>query len=351
MGTPVKTQATQTSVAAATQAHDRLWPIRYKPLPDELLSCWLVRLAHGHGMKVQTFCHAIFGKRLQVWNRDIDRLAPPWLLDELSLRTGTPYSAVAGTTLRTYEGMLYRKFRTAGPLHWILVLQMYHRKRLGFGLQYCPSCLSEDAMPYFRKRWRVALNTVCNVHRTLLQDRCPNCEAAVAAHRIDFSRFESAEDATVPFCHQCNFDLRIAPAVEPVSYDAASFSAMLTAGNEIDAGATGEWSLDRYAVFHQLCKIMTTRYKHVGLRDFVLNEIGARDIVLTHGHVSFEMRPIAERHHLLQLSAWLLVDLEPRLHAAWRSGAVRYNVLTKDFPGIPDWYGRIVKKFENWRAR
>jgi len=25
-----------------------LWPIRYKPLPDELLSSWLVRLAHGH---------------------------------------------------------------------------------------------------------------------------------------------------------------------------------------------------------------------------------------------------------------------------------------------------------------
>jgi hypothetical protein len=29
-----------------------LWPIRYKPFDDELLSCWLVRLAHGHGLKV-----------------------------------------------------------------------------------------------------------------------------------------------------------------------------------------------------------------------------------------------------------------------------------------------------------
>lgn len=132
MGTSVKTKATQASIAAARPAADHLWPIRYKPLPDELLSSWLVRLAHGHGLKVQTFCNAIFGERLQVWNRDIDRLAPSWLLNELSLRTGTHYSAAASTTLRNYEGLLYRKFRTAGLLHWILVLQMYHRKRLGF---------------------------------------------------------------------------------------------------------------------------------------------------------------------------------------------------------------------------
>lgn len=351
MGTSIKTQATQTHVAVARQAHDRLWPIRYKPLPDELLSCWLVRLAHGHGMKVQTFCNVIFGERLQVWNRDIDRLAPPWLLNEMSVRTGTPYPATASTTLRAYEGLLYRKFRSAGPLHWMLVLQMYHRKRLGFGLQYCPTCLSKDYTPYFRKCWRLALNTVCSAHNTLLQDRCPRCGAAVVPHRVDFSRFDPLADVPVSVCHQCDFDLRTAPAVEPIYYDSASSNVMRDACNDVDAGATRSWSIDRYVVFHQLCKIMTTRYKHAGLRDFVLNEIGARDIVLTQGHVSFEMRPIQERHHVLQLTAWLFVNLEPRLHAAWDSGAVRYSLLTKDLRDIPDWYEQIVSKFVNWRAR
>lgn len=70
---------------------ESLWPIRYKPLPDELLSSWLVRLAHGHGLKVQTFCNLIFGNKLQVWNRDIDRLAPEWLIAELSSKTGASY--------------------------------------------------------------------------------------------------------------------------------------------------------------------------------------------------------------------------------------------------------------------
>lgn len=351
MGTSIQAQATQTSLVVGRQAGDRLWPIRYKPLPDELLSCWLVRLAHGHGMKVQTFCNAIFGERMQVWNRDIDRLAPPWLLNELSHRTGTPYPITTSTTLRTYEGKLYRKFRSAGPLHWILVLQMYHRKRLGFGLQYCPKCLSEDATPYFRKRWRVALNTVCSIHKILLQERCPKCDAAVAAHRIAFNQLNPAQDVTMALCHQCNFDLRNASAVEATWYDATSRAAMLCASIGVEDCAPGEWSLDRYAVFHQLCKLMTTRYEHVSLRDFVMKEIGAQHIALTQGHVSFEMRPIAERHHLLQLTAWLLADIEPRLRAAWRCGAVRYNVLTKDFPDSPGWYDQIVGKFANWRVR
>ena len=141
-----------------------LWPIHYKPLPDELLSCWLVRLAHGHGMKVQTFCNILFGNRLQVWNRDIDRLAPPWLVDELSRRTGTPLSASYATTLRAYEGQLFTKSKDSGALAWIQTLKMYHRKREGFGLQFCGACLADRPMPYFRKAWRVAFNTICTKH-------------------------------------------------------------------------------------------------------------------------------------------------------------------------------------------
>lgn len=352
MGTSVKTQATQTSIAALSLADKRLWPIRYKPLPDELLSSWLVRLAHGHGMKVQTFCNAIFGERLQVWNRDIDRLAPPWLLNELSLRTGTPYAVVTDTTLRTYEGLLYRKFRSAGPLHWILVLQMYHRKRLGFGLQFCPKCLAEDGTPYFRKHWRVALNTVCIHHKTMLLDQCPSCYSAIVVHRLDFHRPNTMdEEASLSFCHQCGFDLRTSPAAEPISYDPHGAAVMAGAAEDDSAVSNGDWTIDRYAVLHQLCRLMTARYQHVSLRTFVLQQIGAHDIPLTQGHISFEMRPLAERHHLLQLTAWLLVDLEPRLRAAWRGGAVRYSVLTKDFADSPNWYAKIVGKMENWREK
>ncbi len=60
-----------------------LLPVHLKPLPDELLSSWLVRIAHGHGMKLQTFCAVIFGREKSIWNRDIDKLAPEWLVMRL----------------------------------------------------------------------------------------------------------------------------------------------------------------------------------------------------------------------------------------------------------------------------
>jgi hypothetical protein len=96
----------------------QLWPIRYKPQPDELLSCWLIRLAHGHGLKVQTFSNLLFGHRRQVWNRDVDRLGPSWLIEELSHRTGTPMSAAKATCLRAYEGVLFQSFKLSPDGHF-----------------------------------------------------------------------------------------------------------------------------------------------------------------------------------------------------------------------------------------
>lgn len=353
MGSAIQAQTAQAFLKAVKGFTSSLWPIRHKPLPDELLSCWLVRLAHGHGLKVQTFCNLIFGNYRQVWNRDIDRLAPAWLIDELCNRTGTSLDVASNTTLRAYEGLLYPKFRMSGALQWILVLKIYHRKREGYGLQFCPACLASDAIPYFRKRWRVAFNTVCIRHGTMLLDRCPMCDEAVAVHRLDMIKSNANEVAPLSYCHSCGFDLRDAPTEKPVSYDGEISNLLLGASQELGANNrfnTG-WDWGRYAVMHHLCRLMTSRYRHVGLREYVLEQVGFKDIPLVGGHISFEMRTIEERHHLMQLTGWLMVDLKSRLTAAWRSGVVRYNVLLKDFPCAPDGYRNLVKNFMNWRSR
>ncbi|WP_162057402.1 TniQ family protein [Undibacterium sp. KW1] len=332
---------------------ESLWPIHYKPLPDELLSCWLVRLAHGHGLKVQTFCNLIFGNQRQIWNRDMDRLAPTWLIDELSQRTATPPETTWNTTLHSYEGLLYRKFKASGALQWILALKVYHRKREGYGLQYCPTCLAEDSIPYYRKRWRIAFYTVCTKHHTMMLDRCPQCAAGVAFHRLDIANGDAIEAGSLAFCHECGFDLREASAVEPLSYDSDATALLLNACNvfDLDQDCDYKWDLGRYSVLHQLSMILTSKYRHVSLRNFVLDQLGCRDIPLTAGRVSFEMRSIEERHHLLQLAMWLMVLPDVRLEQAWRTGTVRYNVLLKDFSEPPDWYSFVTAQFKNWRRR
>jgi hypothetical protein len=127
-----------------------MWSIRVWPLPDELLTSWIIRVAHGFGLKVQTFCNILFGNTRQVWNRDVDRLGPEWLIESLSIGTGTPLAKAFATTLRAYEGILYVQYKTPGALPWIQTLKMHHRKRDGFGIQFCGRCLAEDPVPYFR---------------------------------------------------------------------------------------------------------------------------------------------------------------------------------------------------------
>lgn len=329
-----------------------LWPIRYKPLPDELLSSWLVRLAHGHGLKVQTFCNLLFGHRLQVWNRDIDRLGPDWLVNELSVRTGTSLDIAYATTLRSYEGHLYAKFRPSGTLPWLQTLKMYHRTREGFGMQYCGACLAEDATPYLRKIWRVSFNTICVKHDRMLHDRCPQCGAAIIFHRMEMGRGGAVEALSMAACHACGYKLSESP-IEPVAcYDLqssvwhAKLCRSLVPGVEQVAA---RFDLDVMQVMHQLTAILLSRYETVTLREHACQELGIEVPALLPGRISVETRPLAERHHLAQLVAWLFVDMEPRLRGAWLKKAVRYNHLCKDFDDPPTWYAHLVRNFSNWR--
>lgn len=324
-----------------------LWPCHPHPLPDELLSSWLVRIAHGQRMKVQTFSELIFGK--EIWNRDIDHLAPRWMVSNLSAHTGTPIVEAFGSTFRAYRMKLYRNRHESGIDHWILPLEMWHRKRQGFGLQFCPACLAEDAVPYYRKRWRVALYTVCPEHNCMVRDRCPACGSAVAFHRIDVGP-DGSTDYPLSSCHNCRFDLRRSKIDVPVLYEQSSYQAMLSMLRMLGGETHPEFDIGFFDVLHQLCKLMLSGNGLIQLRRFALGGMGITDSSsLTRSGV-IEVRSLTERHHLIQLGMWLITNPE-RIFEAWTAKAVRYNVLGKDFRNQPKWYRDILERCSDWRKR
>jgi len=85
-------------------------------------------------------------------------------------------------------------------------VSLYYRTWRGNTLQFCPACLAEDAVPYFRRSWRLAFVTLCARHGRRLLDRCAACRAPL--------RFEliSLEAASLAVCYRCASDLRAAPA-------------------------------------------------------------------------------------------------------------------------------------------
>lgn len=322
----------------------RHWPVHPRPLPDELLTSWLVRLAHANGLKVQTFCQHEFGLNHQVWNRDVDRLAPDWLVRRLAEGSGLSLGTVLATSLQPYREVLFQHFPLSGQLRWILPLQLYHRKRQGYGLQYCPRCLADDTEPYFRRAWRVALYTFCPTHGVLLQDRCPSCGSGVAFHRLELGHPQQTQIDSLSLCSVCGFDCRLAVTPSVERWDRRVFATWRAVLRRIDAskGMPHRFADGTLDVLHHICVLQVSRRRALKLHPYLCRQTGQPERVLTTGRLTFEQRPLLERHHVIGLAWWLLDRWPTRLQRAWEDGAVRYNVLLKDFDDAPKWYSQMA---------
>lgn len=181
-----------------------IWPIHPHPKCDELLSSWMIRIAQENRSKIHTFYTSQFGRNREIWTRDIDHLAPDWLIKELSAHTGRSMKMIEQMTLRSLETVAFDNFNNTGQTHFILPLGVFHRTRHRFGQQFCAECLMTDKSAYFRRSWRLAFNTVCSKHKILLQDRCGNCLKPIVPHRVDmYSRSSFPIIGSMRRCSYC----------------------------------------------------------------------------------------------------------------------------------------------------
>lgn len=184
-----------------------LLAIRPRPQPDELLSSWLVRLAHALGIKVETLCADLFGRGHSVWCRDIDSHPPETVVRTLARAAGIPEPVVRGLCLTDLKEDLGASNLNSAFAPWITPLGVYHRSRRRHGLMYCPHCLREEPA-YFRRSWRLALISLCTKHRCELLDACPECGEAISPHRTDLHRSGFVpETGACRMCWACGVDL------------------------------------------------------------------------------------------------------------------------------------------------
>lgn len=309
------------------------WPAHPHPLPGESLSCWIVRIAHANGLKAQTFCDHEFGKDFQVWNRDIDRNAPDWLLSIMSQKTGTPIKQVRHTTARLYERRLFPVLHSASQLRWFMPVKKHHRVNKGYALQYCPQCLKEDEIPYFRVAWRLALYTFCPKHGIMVADRCHQCGAPVAFHRIELGKPNQIDVDSLDCCWQCDEPLSNAAMtpvhLHPKLVDRKWRGLLLSIDRQLyPAGAL---SYQNLTLLHQLCRLLSSGKYRSELAEHICRKGNYEYPDIRQQSLIFEQRSIQERHELLQL-AWWLITHRRKIRTAIRDGAVRMNLLYRDLP-------------------
>lgn len=182
-------------------------PVRVRPERDELFSSWLARAALANGLRVNQLCRVLVGRERSLFSGDPDRGVQHDPADRLANLMNLPVDLARQTYLRAYEGFLWQSRPERGMWRNVLPVGDKDHRRLYFGLQYCPECLSEDAAPYYRRSWRLAFSVVCDWHRCDLLESCPHCGAPIRPHRIGtgLKRYEGCVSLTS--CTQCRGDL------------------------------------------------------------------------------------------------------------------------------------------------
>lgn len=305
------------------------WPIHPQPLPDELLSSWMIRVARDNGFKVHSFYAAHFGRERQIWNRDIDHHAPAWLLDGLEAHTGVQRSRLEAMTLRAFESVVFERFNEGGNTRFLMPLGIFHRTRRAYGQQFCPLCLTEDKTPFLRRRWRLALEVVCVQHGVLLQDRCGSCGSPLAPHRADMRATSTfARRSSLRQCGHCRCNV-VAAAVK------ASREAIAT-----QQGIDRVLDLGYATLFNK-----GAVYSHLyfdGLRHLMIGLAALSAFPGQSG--SFERAGICDRLQRLQAAVVLADDWPNRFLGFCAQVKAPYAAFTKDGAEIPYWLASVLRQ-------
>lgn len=326
-----------------------LLPASFWPNHDELLSSWIVRLAHAHRMKAHTFTRFNF-PNFEFWNRDIDRSIRDELIIELAGRTNATTPRIYNSTLRSYEGILFEKDSGKTKGKWIMPLGIFHRTWRRHGLMYCPGCLENDKKePYYRKHWRISFNLVCLNCECRLLDACPQCDAPVTFFRTELGvKFNDNIDI-ISKCYLCKFPLSDGPRFIPDKRlaEIQKKLIMITAeGWKTDV----IYPLQFFEVLNFLLKVFTSnRTINLKAQMYIAGKLRIQ-IYTAHRSVSPEYGalPIFDRANGLKMAFWVLDDWPRRFIKTFRKLCFHSSDLTRDFKNMPFWYFSVV--FENFHV-
>ena len=253
-------------------AAGRHWPVEVRPAPGELLSSWLHRVAHANGVPPRYF-RAVLGVAGETWSAQLDRHLPDavrrLLLDHTSIcPEEIDGLCLANSPLSTLRLRLRTRPQDAGT-----------STAQSCWLQFCPICLREDEVPYFRRSWTLATRVSCFRHGCRLRDRCPSCGQGLAP----FGR-----DRLVPqqYCAFC--DASLAKPTDPANSGARRLERLIDDLLRLDSAARARG--DRNSLTERLARCpvpvgpttstiprLSHRVRHDFFRRLSEQQIEARD--------------------------------------------------------------------------
>lgn len=326
-------------------------PIHPQPLENEIISSWMVRLAFSNGYPLHTFYSGLLAYRKAIWNRDVDRQPSADLLEILARLTGQSVMVLNSMTLATYEGTVFESLTPAGRTAWILPVGVFHRTRRRAGLQFCPRCIEGDTNPYYRKTWRLALYSMCEVHLCVMHETCPECRSNIAFHRLGIGRGKDIFQQDLNFCHGCGFDLGRTPTSIPNWPDIRSLNGLKNIVGHFDLRGspyglcTTPFSIPFFQGVRVLVGIINGR-NGMRLRQVLTETIGVEiGQGISRLNADFEYQPADVRLNLLLTVCWLMEDWPYRFVAACSKANFTRSRVAEEVRTLPFWIARVADEF------
>lgn len=322
-------------------------PMHPQPCPREILSSWMVRLAFANGFMLHTFYDKLLGYRAPIWSRDTDRDPPLALLTLLARHTGHTVTELQSLTLLSYQGQLFERPVT-GHWSWVRPVGVYHRERKRAGMQFCPLCLAQSPVTYYRLKWRLALYVVCEHHQCVMEERCPECLAPIAFHRHGIGRRKAIDDEALRFCSLCHFDLA---SMDPVFCSWPDEATWQRLQSLIAAIEQATWDCGPLTppcsvpFFMGVRTLISVLNGHNGerLRRLLGNTIGVEIPWHAPGqHDEFEYQSPSARLILLLAVTWLLVDWPERFLSLCAQARFTRSRLAERVDRLPFWLAYVA---------
>ena len=171
-----------------------------RPFPKESICSWLSRLGLSQGVSLWAMLVYL---ELKIFT-DFDAQIGKMDLDSISKKTGLPISDFR------YQRKFFKSLRKFDYESNSYVMR-YRRKRR---YRFCPLCLQEDEIPYFRIEWRLKLCISCPTHKCLLEENCHSCREPIV---LPINLFTKVSDTrpleSLANCPSCGAQLtKINPA-------------------------------------------------------------------------------------------------------------------------------------------
>ena len=302
------------------------------PFEDETFTSWIVRTAYAHKTHPHTFTNQYLDFRpYSFFLGEPDITLTTQMINAIEQKTNNKIK-IKKLMLKTYSGYLQENIFD-NP-------NMFISK-----MKFCPVCLREDKVPYFRKSWRIAFYNICHKHKCHMYEECPECKS-----KIDISSMHENK-LTYEFCYKCGFELKKARRLpvhkkyaSSIHYQNKIFK--IIHNGYIQLGDKPIYSFLFFKVFAKLSKLILLDSIHKFIDKHPLYKILKYSTQNNKNHPINKRVDFRRQSALYGLIMYIFDNYPNNLQIYIMENDLTHYDMTDEMRYVPFWYENIVNRIK-----